>query len=49
MVALDPDARPSIEQIKADPWFQGIDWDAIERMPAARRTSISFTLNPQRC
>ncbi|EPS98328.1 hypothetical protein FOMPIDRAFT_7248, partial [Fomitopsis schrenkii] len=31
MVDLDPDARPSTEQIKADPWFAGIDWDAIER------------------
>ena len=46
MVDLDPDARPSIEQIKADPWFRGIDWDAIEREPSADRTSLRFVLSP---
>lgn len=26
-----------------DPWFEGIDWDAIERGPATNRTYISVS------
>lgn len=45
MIDLDPNVRPTTEQIKADPWFRGIDWDVIEHGPATSRTFISVVLH----
>ena len=48
MVDIDPKDRPTAEQIKSDPWFEGIDWDDVIHGPTAPRKYIHGHLQPYR-
>ena len=41
MIILDPAQRPTVEDLKSDPWFEGIDWDAITYGPTVPRECFS--------
>ena len=46
MVHIDPKERPTAEQIKSDPWFEGIDWDNVINGPTAPRKCIHKYFQP---
>ena len=49
MIHIDPKERPTAEQIRDDPWFEGINWDDIIYGPTAPRTYIRHTLTCSPC
>ena len=40
MIILDPAQRPTVEDLKTDPWFEGMDWDALTYGPTAPRECL---------
>lgn len=45
MIHIDPKERPTVEQIKDDPWFAGIEWDDVTHAPTAPRKCIYVTVS----
>lgn len=45
MIIIDPAQRPTAEDLKTHPWFDGIDWDAITYGPTAPRKYLRCTIS----
>ena len=43
MIKLHPGDRATVEELKAFPWFHGIDWDAVAYGPTVERKCITPT------
>lgn len=44
MIKIHPGERPTVEELKIYPWFDGINWDEVTYGPSARRKCIHPTI-----